>query len=119
MSSSTTSKPVAPKGFFTTRRQRQLIADLAVELGREIKVPSSREAASMVIAQALAEQQAAHGDSPAPTSRQLRLIEKLSPDDKVPATREQASARIKQLLDAEAEANAQAEASSEQLAVAA
>jgi hypothetical protein len=117
MSSSTTSKPVAPKGFFTTRRQRQLIADLSIELGREIEIPRSREASSMVIREALAERQAAQGDTPAPTSRQLRLIEKLSPDDKVPATREQASARIKELLDAQAEANA--EASSEQVAVAA
>ncbi|QEC48583.1 hypothetical protein FSW04_14055 [Baekduia soli] len=98
----------APKGFFVTRRQRQLITDLALELGREIAVPRSREAASMVIRDALAEQQANQGDTPRPTAKQLRLIEKLSPEDKVPATRQQASARIQQLLDAQKQAATEA-----------
>jgi hypothetical protein len=83
-------------------RQRQLIVDLASELGREIEVPKTRKAASAVIAKAIAEASEAQGDKLAPTSKQARLLERLGNergrDYKLPATRKQASARIKQLL---------------------
>jgi hypothetical protein len=83
-------------------RQRQLITDLAGELGREIEVPKTRRAASAVIAKAIAELGEAQGDKARPTSKQVRLIERLGNergrDYKIPATRKAASARIKQLL---------------------
>ena len=86
-------------------RQRQLIADLAEELGREIEVPKTRKAASAAIAKAIAELGEAQGDKARPTSRQVRLIARLGNergrDYKVPATRKAASARIKQLLAAQ------------------
>jgi hypothetical protein len=88
-----------------TARQRQLIADLAVELDREIKVPASAKDASAVIAKAIQERNAAmeaSGKKPEPTAAQLRLLEKLGAERgkayKVPATRAQASARIAQIL---------------------
>ena len=83
-------------------RQRQLIADLAGELGREIEVPKTRKAASAVIAKAIVDLGEAQGDKARPTSKQVRLSERLGNergrDDKIPATRKAASARIKQLL---------------------
>lgn len=86
-------------------RQRQLIADLAGELGRELEVPKTRKAASAAIANAIAEINEAQGDKAQPTSKQVRLIERLGKergrDYKLPATRKQASARIKQLLAAQ------------------
>jgi hypothetical protein len=86
-------------------RQRQLIADLARELGREIEVPKTRKAASAVIAKAIAELGEAQGGKLAPTSKQVRLLERLGKERgreyKLPATRNQASARIKQILGAQ------------------
>ncbi|RKQ90481.1 hypothetical protein C8N24_0286 [Solirubrobacter pauli] len=88
-----------------TARQRQLIADLAAELGREIKVPATAKAASAVIVKTIQERNAAMealGKKPEPTAAQLRLLEKLGAERgktyKVPATRAQASARIAQIL---------------------
>lgn len=88
-----------------TAKQRQLIADLANELGREITVPAGAKAASAVIAKAIKERndaQEATGKKPEPTAAQLRLLEKLGAERgktyKVPATRAQASARIAQIL---------------------
>lgn len=86
-------------------RQRQLIADLAGELGRESEVPKTRKAASAVIAKAIGELGEAHADKARPTSKQVRLIERLGNERgreyKLPATRSQASARIKQILAAQ------------------
>ena len=86
-------------------RQRQLIADLGGELGRELEVPKTRKAASAVIAKAIAEVNEAQEGKALPTSKQVRLIERLGNergrDYKVPATRKAASARIKQLLAAQ------------------
>ena len=83
-------------------RQRQLIADLAGELGRELEVPKTRKAVSALIAKAIAELGEAQGERARPTSKQVRLIERLGNergrDYKIPATRKAASARIKQLL---------------------
>ena len=45
----------------TSARQRQLITDLATELGREIEVPRNAKLASAVIAKAIAERDAAAG----------------------------------------------------------
>ena len=86
-------------------RQRQLIVDLAGELGREIEVPKTRKAASTVIAKAITEVSEGQGDKLAPTSKQVRLLERLARergrDYKLPATRKLASARIKQILAAQ------------------
>ena len=83
-------------------RQRQLIADLAGELGRELEVPKTRKAASALIAKAIAELGEAQEGKALPTSKQVRLIERLGNergrDYKIPATRKAASARIEQLL---------------------
>ena len=83
-------------------RQRQLIVDLATELGREIELPKTRKAASAVIAKAITEVNQAQGDKLAPTSKQIRMLERLGNergrDYKIPATRKLASARIKQIL---------------------
>lgn len=95
----TTTAPVAPSA-----QQRQMIADLAAELGGTIEVPTSRKAASAVIAKAIAEKQAREGDKPTPTSAQVRLLQRLAAERgrnyKLPATRKQASARIAQILNA-------------------
>ena len=95
----TTASAVAP-----TAQQCQTIADLAAELGRDIEVPATRKAASVVISKAIAEKQALDGDKPGPTSRQRRLLERLSAERgreyKIPTTRKQASARIAQILNA-------------------
>ncbi|RKQ90477.1 hypothetical protein C8N24_0281 [Solirubrobacter pauli] len=94
----TTSKPA-------TARQRQLLADLSVELGRDIDVPATAKAASAVIAKTIRKhnaQLAETGTKPAPTLRQARLLEELGAERgktyQLPATRAQASARIKQIL---------------------
>ena len=88
-----------------TARQRQLIADLATELNREITVPASAKGASALIAKTINERnQAAEtaGADPAPTAKQLRLLEHLGAERsktyQPPATRAQASARIAQIL---------------------
>ncbi len=93
----TAAPPLAP-----TAQQRQMIIDLASELGRDIEVPASRKAASMVIAKAIADKQVIDGDKPAPTRRQVRLLERLGNERgrsyQIPATRKQAAARISQIL---------------------
>jgi hypothetical protein len=88
-----------------TARQRQLIADLATELGREITVPASAKSASALIAKTIRERNEAAdaaGEKLTPTAKQLRLLEKLGAERgktyQVPATRGQASARIRQIL---------------------
>ena len=85
-----------------TARQRELIADLAAELDRDLEVPATRKAASKLIARAVAERTAAQGAKPAPTTRQLRLLDQLGQERgrsyQIPATRKQASARIAQIL---------------------
>ena len=97
MNTTTTTTVAAP-----TSRQRELIADLAAELGRDLELPAARKAASALIARAVTERTAAQGDKPAPTARQLRLLEKLGQQRgrtyQLPATRKQASARIAQIL---------------------
>jgi hypothetical protein len=98
----------------TTAKQRQLIADLSEELGREIEVPRSAKIASAVIAGAIREAAEAAGEKPAPTRRQLRLLARLGEERgktyRVPATRKAASARIKQILAAGAPGTAEAAA---------
>jgi hypothetical protein len=90
-----------------TARQRQLIADLALELGREIEAPRSAKIASAVIAKAITERDASAGEKPAPTAKQLRLLARLGEERgktyQVPTTRKAASARIKQILAATAD----------------
>jgi hypothetical protein len=88
-----------------TARQRQLIADLAAELGREITVPASAKRASALIAKTITERNEAAdaaGAKLAPTAKQLRLLERPGAERgktyQLPATRAQASARIKQIL---------------------
>ena len=97
---STTTHPTAP----ATARQRQTIDDLTVELGySDVPEPRSAQHASAIIRR-LIEDRDAHGTKPAPTSAQVRLLEKLGNERgktyKIPDTRKQASAKIAQLLDA-------------------
>jgi hypothetical protein len=97
---STTTNPTAA----ATDRQHQTIADLAVELGyTDVPEPRSARHASAIIRR-LIEDRDAQGGKPAPTSAQVRLLEKLGTERgktyKIPATRKQASAKIAQLLDA-------------------
>lgn len=88
-----------------TAQQRQTIADLAAELGRDIEVPATRKAASVLIAKTIADKQAREGDKPAPTSKQLRLLERLGNERgrtyRTPGTRKQAAAKISQILSAQ------------------
>ncbi|HMJ34807.1 MAG TPA: hypothetical protein VK501_12915 [Baekduia sp.] len=85
-----------------TGRQRQTIADLARELDyTDVPEPRSTTHASAII-QRLIEDRDPAGAKPAPTSRQLRMLERLGAergkDYKVPATRAQASAKISRIL---------------------
>ncbi|MDB5862067.1 MAG: hypothetical protein JWQ76_5756 [Ramlibacter sp.] len=85
-----------------TGRQRQTIADLARELSyTDVPEPRSTIHASAII-QRLIEDRDSSGVKPAPTSRQLRMLERLGDergkDYKMPATRAQASAKISQIL---------------------
>ncbi len=93
----TTTAPLAP-----TAQQRQTLADLGAELGRELAIPTTRKAASVAIAKAIEEKHAIDGDKPAPTRRQVRLLERLGNERgrsyQIPATRKQAAARISQIL---------------------
>ena len=99
-----TAAPAAEATEFkpTTRAQRELIADLGEQLGREIEVPRSSKLASVVIAKAIREATELEGDKPAPTAKQVRLLARLGEERgktyQVPATRKAASARIKQIL---------------------
>ena len=100
-----------------TAKQLQTIADLTAELAyTDVPEPRSSAHASAIIRR-LIEDRDAHGGAPAPTSRQVRLLEKLSAERgrtyKIPATRRQASAKIGQLLNAATQA-----AQPEQLALA-
>jgi hypothetical protein len=95
-----------------TGRQRQAIGDLTRELGyTDVPEPRSTIHASAII-QRLIEDRDAAGVKPAPTSRQLRMLERLgherSKSYKVPATRAQASAKISQILAAAAPAEQEA-----------
>jgi 2-keto-4-pentenoate hydratase len=87
-----------------TGRQRQTIADLARELSyTDVPEPRSTIHASAII-QRLIEDRDTAGVKLAPTSRQLRMLERLGAergkDYKVPVTRAQASAKISQILSA-------------------
>jgi hypothetical protein len=98
MSTTTNTAPAA------SARQRQTIADLTVELGySDVPEPRSAQHASAIIRR-LIEDRDAQGGKPAPTSAQVRLLEKLGTERgktyKIPETRKQASAKIAQLLDA-------------------
>jgi hypothetical protein len=99
MSSTSTTTRKAP-----TAKQLQTIEDLAAELGYD-NVPQSPTSshASAIIGRLIADRDA-KGGKPAPTSAQIRLLEKLGVERgkqyKIPTTRGAASARIKQILDA-------------------
>jgi hypothetical protein len=98
MSTTTTNSAAA------TARQRQTIDELTVELGyTDVPEPRSTQHASAIIRR-LIEDRDAQGTKPAPTTAQVRLLEKLGTERsetyKIPATRKQASAKIAQLLDA-------------------
>jgi hypothetical protein len=87
-----------------TAKQQQTIDDLATELGyTNVPEPTSARHASAIIRR-LIEDRNAQGGHPAPTSAQIRLIEKLGTERgkayKIPTTRKQASAKIAQLLGA-------------------
>jgi hypothetical protein len=86
----------------TTGRQRQTIGDLTRELGyTDVPEPRSSIHASAIIKRLIEDRDAA-GGKPAPTSRQLRMIERLGTERgkayKMPATRAQANAKISQIL---------------------
>jgi hypothetical protein len=102
MSENTTTATTTTSFKPVSARQRQLITDLATELGREITVPASAKAASAVIANAIRERNEAGGDKPEPTAKQIRLLTRLGNERgksyQIPATRKAASARIKQIL---------------------
>jgi hypothetical protein len=92
----------APSTAAATDKQLQTIADLTAELGyTDVPEPRSAAHASAIIRR-LIEDRTSQGDAPAPTSAQVRLLEKLGAergkDYKIPATRKQASAKIQQLL---------------------
>lgn len=101
MSENTTTTTFKP----ATAKQRQLIADLNLEHGLDLQVPASARAASAMIAKTIKqvnEAQEASGEKPEPTLRQVRLLTELGAERgknyKIPATRAQASAKIKQIL---------------------
>jgi hypothetical protein len=97
-----TTTTTTPAFKAVTARQRQLITDLATELGRDITVPAGAKAASAVIANAIRERNETAGDKPEPTAKQIRLLTRLGNERgktyQIPATRKAASARIKQIL---------------------